>query len=167
MEITATFACSLSALIRLTGQMNFFQSKSIKVNHVHHLKAGDVLELKQSKTKKYRAITLNDTVVSSIQSLLSNIKYSGDDYLFKSQRTDVLIVPTVNALVKRWCANVGLHGSYGSHTLRKTWGYHQRVQRGTSIPLLMEAFGHQTQQQTLSYLGIQAEEIQDIYSLEL
>ena len=50
---------------------------------------------------------------------------------------------------------------------RKTWGYWQRLERGTSIPLLMEAFGHATQQQTLQYLGIQAEEIAEIFELEL
>jgi len=33
--------------------------------------------------------------------------------------------------------------------------------------LLMEAFGHATQQQTLAYLGIQAAEIAQIYEIEL
>jgi hypothetical protein len=51
--------------------------------------------------------------------------------------------------------------------LRKTWGYWQRLERGTAIPLLMEAFGHATQQQTLAYLGIQSNEIAAIYELEL
>lgn len=70
-------------------------------------------------------------------------------------------------MVKMWCQNVGLKGNYGSHTLRKTWGYWQRLERGTAIPLLMEAFGHATQRQTLAYLGIQSDEIAQIYELEL
>jgi len=41
------------------------------------------------------------------------------------------------------------------------------MERGTAVPLLMEAFGHATQQQTLAYLGIQAEEIAQIYEMEL
>lgn len=68
--------------------------------------------------------------------------------------------------MKTWCHDVGLKGNYGSHTLRKTWGYWQRLER-TAIPLLMEAFGHATQQQTLAYLGIQSNEIAQIYELEL
>lgn len=139
---------------------------SLKVNQVAHLKPGDLLDLKQSKVKQYRAATLNQTVIDSIQELLDNGTYHSDDFLFKSQRQDVLSVPTVNSLVKKWCHNSGCVGNYGSHTLRKTWGYHQR-QRGTPIPLLMEAFGHKTQQQTLAYLGIQADEIRDIFSMEL
>lgn len=79
----------------------------------------------------------------------------------------MLTVPTVSTMVKTWCRHVGLKGNYGSHTLRKTWGYWQRLERGTAVPLLMEAFGHATQQQTLAYLGIQAEEIAQIYDLEL
>jgi len=45
--------------------------------------------------------------------------------------------------------------------------YWQRMERGTAVPLLMEAFGHATQQQTLAYLGIQAAEIAQIYEMEL
>ena len=38
----------------------------------------------------------------------------------------------------------------------------------TAIPILMEALGHSNQKQTLGYLGIQPEEIMDIYlKLEL
>ncbi|NEZ54114.1 hypothetical protein DXZ20_00015 [Leptolyngbyaceae cyanobacterium CCMR0081] len=53
-----------------------------------------------------------------------------------------------------------------SHTLRKIWGLRQR-DRGTPIPILMEAFGHTSQQQTMQYLGIQAEEIAQIYEMDL
>ncbi len=71
--------------------------------------------------------------------------------------------PTLTA----WCQQVGLKGNYGSHTLRKTWGYQQRGQKNTPIPLLMEAFGHTTQKQTLEYLCIQAEEISELFDMEL
>ena len=70
-------------------------------------------------------------------------------------------------LVPRCGVKGQLKGNYGSHTLRKTWGYWQRTERGTAIPLLMEAFGHATQRQTLAYLGIQSDEIAQIYELEL
>ena len=46
-------------------------------------------------------------------------------------------------------------------------GATERLERGTAILLLMEAFGHATQQQTLAYLGIQSNEIAAIYELEL
>jgi hypothetical protein len=50
--------------------------------------------------------------------------------------------------------------------MRKTWGFWQ-YKRGKPIPLLMEAFGHTSQKQTLDYLCIQAEEVAELYDLEL
>ena len=61
---------------------------------------------------------------------------------------------------------MGLKGNYGSHTMRKTWGWWQ-YKRGKPVPLPMEAYGHATQQQTLEYLCIQAEDIAERYDLEL
>ena len=139
---------------------------SLQVNQVEHLGQGDVLALKQAKTRKYRQVTLNMAGVEAIQSWLAVAGLRSEDYLFTGQR-GVLTVPTVSFMVKTWCAHTGLNGNYGSHTLRKTWGYWQRMERGTAVPLLMEAFGHATQQQTLAYLGIQADEIAKIYDMEL
>ena len=140
---------------------------SIKARDIEHLNIGDVLEVKQSKVKKYRGVTLNRNVIEAITALLASRQYQSDDYLFYSQRASTLTVESVNHLVKQWCKDVGLKGNYGSHSLRKTWGYHQRIQKNAPTPLLMEAFGHSTQKQTLDYLGIQSHEIQELYSLEL
>ena len=139
---------------------------SIRVRQVRSLNVGDVLELKQSKTHKYRPVTLNRMAISAIQTWLETSQLQDKDNLFMGQR-GCLTVTTVSTMVKTWCQDVGLKGNYGSHTLRKTWGYWQRTERGTAIPLLMEAFGHATQRQTLAYLGIQSDEIAQIYELEL
>jgi len=65
--------------------------------------------------------------------------------LFFSQHGEVMTVPSVNRLVKTWCRAINFKGNYGSHTLRKTFGYHQRVQLNTSIPELMVMFNHSSQ----------------------
>jgi len=141
---------------------------SIKVHQVRNIKPGDDFEIKQSKTGKYRRITINKAVYKAIKRLLDSCDFDDDDYLFKSQLTgSKLTVPYFSCLVKSWCKSVGLKGNYGSHTLRKTWGYFQRVERNTSIALLMEAFGHARQRQTLEYLCIQPSEIKSIYLMEL
>jgi len=43
----------------------------------------------------------------------------------------------------------------------------QQYKRDKPVPLLMAAFGHTTQKQTLDYLCIQAEEVAELYDLEL
>jgi integrase len=141
----------------------------INVGQVKDLKAGDELILRERKTGKHRRITLNKAVVSSIRSLLESPIHSSSESatpLFLGQR-GCLTVPSVNRLVKQWCAAINLKGNFGSHTLRKTFGYHQRVTFGRGIPELMVVFNHSTQRQTLDYLCIQPEEVRDIYLNEL
>ena len=135
---------------------------SIEYDQVAGMSAGDELVLKEKKTRKERRITLNQSAIEGIQRLLDSAEYNDGDFLFKGQR-GLLTVPSVNRLVKSWCADINLKGNYGSHTLRKTFGYHQRVQLNTSIPELMVMFNHSTQRQTLDYLCIQADEIKDAY----
>ncbi len=138
---------------------------SIQIEQVNHLKAGGEIDLKQKKTKAYRRVKINKTALAALKFWLKDSDRV-DGPLFYSQKGTVLTVPSVTRLVKGWCADVGLKGNYGSHTLRKTWGYWQ-YKNQTPIPVLMEAFGHANQQQTLAYLGIQTKEISQIYNLEL
>lgn len=143
---------------------------SLTIGQVEHLKVGDLLELKQSKTGKYRATPLNRPAIETIQNWLTAYDYQNKmartspySPLFRSRTGKALKVSTVTRMVKNWAEMAGLKGNYGSHSLRKTWGYHQRMQMDTAVPILMEAFGHSNQKQTLDYLGIQSGEIMDIY----
>lgn len=142
---------------------------SLKVRHVQHLRAGNDFEIKLSKTKTYRRVTVNQAVVTAVQEYLAITNLKSDDWLFPSAvGGKPLSVSTVSRYVKSWCQDAGLIGNYASHSLRKTWGYWQRVANDTPIPLLMTAFGHSNQQQTLQYLCIQNEEISGVYlNLEL
>jgi len=124
--------------------------------------------MKKKKTGKERRITLNKAAATAIQNLLFAKPPADDDPIFYSQRGAVLIVPSINRLVKSWCRAINLPGNYGSHTLRKTFGYQQRVQLNTGVPELMVIFNHSSQKQTLDYLCIQPDEIRDAYmKLEL
>ncbi len=143
-----------SDLLRITAGM------------VRHLEAGDELTLKEKKTGKHRRITLNKAVIASIQGLLDSHDYQDDDPLFLGQR-GLLTVPSVNRLVKTWCKAINLKGNYGSHSLRKTFGFHQRVTFNVGVPELMVAFNHSSQRETLEYLCIQPDEVKSIYMNEL
>ena len=139
----------------------------IKASQVRNLKPNGSFEIKEKKTKKAKRVTLNKACIDAIRNLLASAPFKDSDYLFRSQRAEVLIVPSVVKLVKQWCRAINLKGNYGSHTLRKTWGYHQRVTFGTDLPRLMVCFNHSTQRQTLEYLCIQADEIREVYENEL
>jgi len=141
----------------------------ITVGQVRHLNPGDHFTIKEKKTGKPRSITINQPVYDSVRALLDTLPEAGDDEpLFQSRKGgSSLCVPYLNSLVKRWCHSVNLKGNYGSHTLRKTFGYIHRTIHGTDIPTLMTMFNHSTQKQTLAYLGIQPEEIKAAYLKEI
>jgi len=138
----------------------------IRAGQVRDLNAGDSIQVKEKKTGKFRTITLNKACTGSIHKLLQTRPYKDDEQLFVGQRGP-LTVPSVNRLVKAWCRALNLKGNFGSHTLRKTWGYHQRVTFGTDIPRLMICFNHSSQRQTLDYLCVQSDEIRNVYENEL
>lgn len=142
---------------------------SIKVGQVDYLRPGDRLDIKQSKTQKHRATTINNVSVEAIENWLRHHPETDKDApLFLSQKGGALLVPVVTNMVKLWCRKAGLRGNYGSHTLRKTWGYHQlrqnkRTRPHMVLPILMDAYGHSSQQQTLDYLCIQSDEVANLF----
>lgn len=142
---------------------------SLNVGQVDYLRPGDRLEIKQSKSGKYRAITVNTVTMTAIDAWLrEHPDQRADAPLFISRKTgDALTVSALNTKIKDWCRRAGLRGNYGTHTMRKTWGYHQRITNERPLPLLMTAFGHKSQAQTLEYLCIQDEEIDELYGMEL
>lgn len=138
----------------------------IAYRDVKDAKPGDELELKEKKTGKLRRITLNKACIEAIQGLISSRQYEEKDLLFLGQRGPVTVAG-LHGKVKKWCREVNLKGNYGSHTLRKTWGYHQRVTFKEDLIYLTECFNHSSQRQTLDYLCIQPEEKRQIYMNEL
>jgi integrase len=141
----------------------------IKVGQVRHLIPGEYFSLTEKKTKKKRDITINKGVYETLQALFETRPGAKDDeYLFPSrQGGGPLCVPYLNSLVKGWASAIKLKGNYGSHSLRKTFGYIHRTQHKTDIPTLMTLFNHSNQRQTLDYLCIQPEEIKDAYLKEI
>ncbi len=139
----------------------------IMVGQVRNLKTGDDLVLVERKTGKERCITLNASVIDAIQIHLTSSDLEDADPLFKSRKGGRLTVPSINRLVKGWCAAINLKGNYGSHSLRKTFGYHMRTTFKVDLPTLMTVFNHATQRQTLAYLGVQPSEVRAVYQNEL
>ena len=137
---------------------------SLNVSQVIGLAAGDTLHLKQSKTDEYRTVLLNAVAVESIRLWLAHydFKLCVNAPLFPSRQFGRLGVPALCNLVKLWCLQAGVAGHFGSHSLRKTWGYRQRM-NDASVALISRVLGHANEAQTLAYLGILAEEIRALY----
>ena len=139
---------------------------SLKVKDVIDSK-GDIktyLFIKEKKTGRPAKIYLNNTVKEALIYYLNKSKgIDPDGYLFKSERSNKRL-DRVRAwgLIQKWTKEVGLEGErYGTHTLRKTWGYQARKQ-GLSIEQISEKLGHKSVTVTRRYIGISQEEINQV-----
>ena len=59
------------------------------------------------------------------------------------------------------CKSIGLSGNYGTHSLRKTWGYHARMS-GVDLELIMHKLNHESVVYTKRYLGITDDELEKV-----
>jgi site-specific recombinase XerD len=71
-----------------------------------------------------------------------------------------MTIQRLHQLVRQWTKQSGVKGHFGTHSLRKTYGYHLR-RLGADIVTLMKVFGHSSQSITLRYIGIEQEEIDE------
>ncbi len=142
----------------------------IKVGDVRYLKPGQVHQIIESKTKKKNMVVINKSVRKALDSFFAQGDHKEDhDYLFKSQKGDnsPLSVQAVHALIKKWTKTINLKGNYGTHTLRKTWGYQQRVKFGVGFDLIAKRYNHTDPKTTMVYLGIEDKEVHSVLMNEI
>jgi integrase len=141
----------------------------IKVQDVKDLKSGDTLKIREEKTGKVNILMINKTTYKILKQYLDEIKPSDDDYLFKSKKglNHPISVGSVNGMVKGWCKSINLKGNYGTHSLRKTFGYIQRKKYGVSWEIICKRFNHSSPSITMRYLGIEDKEVNGILMNEI
>jgi len=134
-----------------------------------------ILEKKTSntrKTKRNRYITINNAVVEAVTLYLENTPgVRLDDYLFRSESVNAtgnepIHRNSIDRILKGIAEELGIGAKVSTHTLRKTFGYHQMVMSGNDprkLLLLQKIFGHSSSGQTLDYIGITSEEIDEAY----
>lgn len=128
--------------------------------------------------KKNRYITVNNAVIDAVTLYLENTPgVSLSNYMFRNESrnrisdNEPIAVYSIERILKGIANDLGLNVKMSTHTLRKTFCYWMMV-RGNNEPrrllLLQKMLGHSSMLQTLSYIGLDAEEIASAYkSLDL
>lgn len=137
-----------------------------------------ILETKTRNTRKVtrnRYITINDAVMEAVTLYLQHNDCKLNDFMFRSESNNGrngtsknvhLSRAAVDLMIKGVCSDLGINAKVATHTLRKTFGYHQMVMSGNDprkLLLLQKIFGHSSAAQTLDYIGITTEEIAEAY----
>ncbi|WP_209123890.1 tyrosine-type recombinase/integrase [Alkalihalobacillus sp. BA299] len=96
-------------------------------------------EQKSDETKPYY---INNKVKSALIEYINLAKLKAEDYLFKSQKNNQPITrQQAYRIINTVAREVGISKKIGTHTLRKTFGYHA-YSKGIAISLLQSIFNH-------------------------
>jgi integrase len=152
---------AMKAELLKTGRRNWFLfvfgiNTGLRISDILKLKVKDVkgkshLMIYEQKTGKYKRFKINRELQQHILSYTANM--DDEEYLFKSLRSPFPI-KRIQAykILNRAAKKIGI-SEIGTHTLRKTFGYHF-YQRTKDVALLQEIFNHSSPSITLRYIGI-------------
>lgn len=136
----------------------------IKINELLFLKVEDVwdgtkmkefLLINNEQGEEKQAYYLNNRVKVVLHTYLGQGEFEHDDYLFKSKKNNQPITrQQAYRIIHNAAVEAGVTGNIGTHTLRKTFGYHA-LQKGIAISIIMSIYHHQSPAETLRYLGIE------------
>ena len=115
----------------------------------------EFLEVREKKTGKSKRFPINKSVRKALRQFLDAQRVEQRHYLFRSRKGENQPIHRVQAhrILSGAAGAVGIRERIGTHTLRKTWGYHAYKQ-GVDPTLLQFMLNHSTPSTTLRYLGI-------------
>ncbi|OGO79471.1 MAG: hypothetical protein A2Y23_07120 [Clostridiales bacterium GWB2_37_7] len=148
------------------------------------LRIGDILKLKVSdlitgerraikkhlvvneqKTGKLRQIAINNSIQKAFKLYLAQYNPSAEDYLFESRKGVHMPISCTQAyrILNAAASDCKIDINFGTHTMRKTWGYWTYKTTGNNLGLVMEMLNHSSPSITLRYIGITQEQKDDTY----
>lgn len=104
---------------------------------------------------------LNDKLKSLIADFVKGKR--DKEPLFKSMWGRRYNRITAYYMIRDACKKVGLEERIGTHSMRKTFGYHH-YQQFKDVALLQKIFNHSSQMITLRYIGIEQDQIDYTYN---
>ena len=124
------------------------------------------IEVLEKKTGKYKKFPVNEKLQKIIKDFLKIRKsqWSYDEFepLFIGKQHHRLDWTQVYRMIVKAAHECHIEGNFGTHTMRKTFGYHHYRQFKDPV-LLQKIFNHSSTAITLRYIGIEQEDINNSY----
>lgn len=138
----------------------------LRISDILGLNVGDVrnksyIQIVEKKTGKFKKFPIN-----------SKLKPMFDEYTKDKDSEDPLFVSIFGnrmertmayRIINQACRQAGIEEKIGTHTLRKTFGYHH-YQKFKDIVMLQKILNHSSPQITLRYIGIEQDKIDESYT---
>ena len=152
----------IKQILKKNGRRNYLLfvmgiNCGLRISDILKLKISDVknknyIELIEQKTKKSKKILITNSYKKDLEEYIYYKK--PNEWLFPSQKGNKPI-SRVQAyrIICNACSAVGITASIGTHTLRKTFGYHF-YNKTKDIALLQNMLNHSAPSITMRYVGI-------------
>jgi integrase len=126
-------------------------------------KVRDRITVREKKTGKSKTFPFSDTVIKALKEYLSEVELSYEAALFPSRKgSEPITRQQAYRILNDAARAVGIKDKIGTHTLRKTFGYHAYV-AGVDITRIQALLNHSSPRETLRYIGITQDELDDVY----
>jgi len=133
----------------------------LKVGQVQGVPLGNKVWIVEGKTGKKNYFMVTKLVRRVLDRYLECIACAQPgDWLFPSTHKPGRHITSaaVGHMVRRYAEQAGLRERYGTHTLRKTWGYLKRV-AGTDLEIIRTRYNHASLNVTKVYIAANAVEV--------
>ncbi len=125
----------------------------------------------EHKRNKRHEVVINHSIREALEEYLEvypGVAENSEHFVFFNTKTNGYSEPIKRGQAWKFivsiCREVGLPGNFGTHSPRKTWGYHARMQ-GVDLELIMHKLNHESNANTKRYLGITDDELQAVAQL--
>lgn len=127
----------------------------------------DQIEVREKKTGKTKLFKLGENPKKAIKEYMQ-LRRAADleDPVFCSKKSDQGKAKPISRqqaynIINEAASMIGISDRIGTHTLRKTFGYHA-YKKGADLAYIQKIFNHSSQAITLEYIGITQENLDDI-----
>jgi integrase len=151
---------------------------ALRISDLLRLRVGDFLDkqrrvkrrfcVRERKRGKRHEVVINNSIREALEEFIAaypDIASDPDHFVFFNTQINDFSVRIKRGQAWKFivsvCREVGLRGNHGTHSLRKTWGYHARMQ-GVDLALIMHRLNHSSIAHTKRYLGITDDELEAV-----
>jgi site-specific recombinase XerD len=124
--------------------------------------------IKERKRGKHHEIVINASIREALDEYLGaypDIVDGSNNFVFFNSSTNDYSLPIKRGQAWKFitsvCREASLSGNFGTHSLRKTWGYHARM-NGVDLALIIHKLNHESIAYTKRYLGITDDELEAV-----
>ncbi|MFZ3589339.1 tyrosine-type recombinase/integrase [Bacillus sp. DJP31] len=115
---------------------------------------GEIVHFLQPSIYTDLPIYLNIHVRNALHTCVNDSQLQQSDFLFKSRKSNEPITrQQAYRIINEAAKQSRFHDPVGTHTLRKTFGYHAYT-KGISISLIQKRLQQATSRETLQYIGV-------------